>query len=82
MPEYIDREKAKQHLALDYAYNAAKMLDELPAADVQEVRHGMWTAKSFHEIQCSECKESWDIMTNDFTTFKYCPNCGAKMDKE
>lgn len=37
--EYIEREAAQKVLADDYAYNAAKLLDTVPIADVQEVRH-------------------------------------------
>ena len=32
--EYIDREAAKRTLVQDYAYAAAKLLDEVPATDV------------------------------------------------
>ncbi len=39
MPEYIERERAKEHLNGDYAYAAAKLLDDIPAADVVEVVH-------------------------------------------
>lgn len=58
-----------------------------PAADVQGVKHGEW--KSFHSedtlygsYYCSACGHEQDIgMVVSLTTeFKYCPNCGAKMD--
>ena len=52
----------------------AQILDGLPAADVQEVRHGRW-ADNVWVFTCSECGndagERWD----------YCPHCGAKMDE-
>ncbi len=44
MAEYIEREKAKQRLVYDYAYAAANILDEIPAADVVEV------------VRCKDCK--------------------------
>lgn len=34
MAEFIDKERAKKRLISDYAYAAARILDELPAADV------------------------------------------------
>lgn len=46
MAEYIEREKAKQYLADEYAYAAAEVIDRIPAADVVEVRHGEWLLKS------------------------------------
>lgn len=58
-----------------------------PAADVQGVKHGEW--KSFNSedtlygsYYCSACGHEQDIgMVVSLTTeFKYCPNCGAKMD--
>lgn len=41
--EYIEREAAQKVLADDYAYNAAKLLDTVPIADVQEV------------VRCKDC---------------------------
>ena len=75
---YIEREAAKKVLADDYAYAAAKLLDTVPTEDVQEVRHGKWI-KSKNERKCSLC--GYFYFTNT-KSFNYCPNCGAKMDKE
>lgn len=41
--EYIEREAAKKVLADDYAYAAAKLLDTVPTADVQEI------------VRCKDC---------------------------
>lgn len=44
---------------------------------------GHWKAKSFHELFCDNCGFDFDIMRNDFIdNMNYCPNCGAKMEKE
>lgn len=40
MAEYIDREKAKSLLHIEYAYAAEQLLDEIPAADVAPVVRG------------------------------------------
>jgi hypothetical protein len=77
--EYIDREKAKRLLHIEYAYAAEQLLDEIPAADVAPVVHGVWVR--VHKIdpisgyRCSKCRR---IVGFDLTP--YCPNCGAKMD--
>ena len=59
-----------------------------PAADVSEVVHGEWLRadddwNSLTTIQCSLCSEEWCFETDDdvsLLNYKYCPNCGAKMD--
>ena len=66
-------------------------IEMLPAADVAPVVHGQWIGvdssfwKPTHSTdipvfrktyRCSECGRRTAIAEN------YCPNCGAKMDKE
>ena len=62
---------------------ARKLIEEAPAADVVEVRHGEWRfehdpindpKKYFVRIVCSCCGLKTGQKSN------YCPNCGAKMD--
>lgn len=43
--EYIDREKAKRLLHIEYAYAAEQLLDEIPAADVAPV------------VRCRDCQK-------------------------
>lgn len=84
--EYIEREEAKKVLAFDYAYAAAKLLDEVPKADVQEVRHGSWKPcfddwrKQIEGDECSAC--GFQHYGTNIRNYNYCPHCGAKMDKE
>ncbi len=55
-----------------------------PTVDAVPVRHGEWTRHVLGSTgygttvmhQCSEC----ECMT--ISRFRYCPNCGAKMDAE
>lgn len=54
MDEYINREKAKRLLHIEYAYAAEQLLDEIPAADVVPV------------VRCKECK--WT--GNDFVCYR------------
>ena len=67
-----------------------KLIDEIPTADVAPVRHGRWVdkplIKSFKHtnipvVECSACGIDFcDIINNHYFMYKYCPNCGAKMD--
>lgn len=64
------------------------LLDSIPAADVAPVRRGNWEEwwPGIAEImtgeemlyRCSAC----DAKYADIDGYKYCPYCGAKMDKE
>ena len=77
MAEYIDREKAKRLLHIEYAYAAEQLLDEIPAADVAPVVHGRW----IHYPDCGVTKFShcgWSI--EECWESKRCPECGTKMD--
>ena len=54
-------------------------IDVLPRVDAVEVVHGRWIdAREYcGDYMCSNCDALYG--TNKF---KYCPNCGAKMDSE
>lgn len=95
MAEYIEREALKGAFqdidagrrdgwttslspeeAADYL---AEYLDDIPAADVQEVRHGKWEEirDAYGQLEgwmCKECGREMKAKVN------YCPKCGAKMD--
>ena len=66
--------------------------DELPAADVQPVKHGYWIKRAIEEEPpryksfapiwaCSECGIEYNSPTV-CQIIRYCPNCGAKMESE
>ena len=62
-------------------------LSAVPAADVAEVRHGRWEDKTNisraeveQRVDCSVCGQIF--WTTAVLSFNYCPNCGARMDKE
>ena len=55
--------------------------------DAEPVRHGHWIeGNSFHwySNSCSCCgyTRTTDIKSNGWNQWKYCPNCGARMDGE
>lgn len=80
MAEYIDREKAKSLLHIEYAYAAEQLLDEIPAADVAPVVHGRWNVIEGRRLDnaiCSNCGRRFQAY---YEAYSFCPNCGAKMD--
>ena len=58
-----------------------KLRDELE--QVKRERHGRWFFKYPNGWACSRCGE-WGLMIDNRGIYKssYCPNCGARMDKE
>ena len=88
MPEFIERaallrriKDPEQHRffgknvpghSVNWAVYLAK---NMPAADVEIVRHGRWITKD-RWVHCSECG------TTGSPRWKRCPLCEAKMDKE
>ena len=85
MTDYIEREAAKREISFYYGRGAARTLDHIRAADVAPVRHGRWhdvymSSPSSFVGTCSVCGVSNDI-PHPYSA-NYCPNCGARMDKE
>ena len=92
MAEYIQREDA---LGCVLGVFDRQRIKELPAADVEEVKHGKWIWDpngmdwGLGTWQCSECAcRNNNLPMNNrinplvFSGSKYCPNCGAKMGAE
>ena len=90
----IDANAMRQHWLdngeNEYVYDTNSVLDsidEQPTVDVVEVVHGRWEEwwpgisliMTGEEMlyRCSAC----DAKYPDVEGYKYCPNCGAKMDK-
>ena len=62
-----------------------------PTLDLAPVVHGEWideiepnavtaSGREVHVFRCSACDFTWANKTTVLHYFKYCPNCGAKMD--
>lgn len=66
-------------------WNAAvKILIKAPAVDVQEVKHGKWMLEREPNgkpycYHCSVCDNDYHFIGIK-VQYRYCPNCGAKMD--
>ncbi len=88
MAEYIEKTALLEKVIIPsissvlVSGNEAKRIKKLctdtvkntPSADVAPVKHGKWKCRAKHLGECSECGEVVAIR------YKYCPNCGARMD--
>lgn len=54
-----------------------RYVENIIAADVAPVRHGKWVKQEDYSC-CSECGQP--IVDDCIPWFKFCANCGAKMD--
>ena len=97
MKEYIERASVHSIIerTSTFAFTRGGMhekIDSLPDADVVEVRHGRWIedertypGPGLKNNLCSVCGEiagSWKEGLEPGRKWAYCPNCGARMDKE
>ena len=61
---------------------AIREVASFPAADVAEVRHGRWVNTKNEVEQICKCSECGYPISYFWSRTPYCPNCGARMDKE
>ena len=90
MAEYIDKEKLLNDIECidvigcmdfdDLFIEVERIIKDQPTADVEEVKHSKWKKIQNYAL-CSNCKHEVNWGSKDFLS-PYCPNCGAKMDKE
>lgn len=93
MSDYISREAALTALQNPELFNVSprflQILRDLPAADVEPVRHGRWISwedadnciPSPNRHECSVCHDAAQVLVNNIELLSnYCPNCGTKMD--
>ena len=64
-------------------HSIISMLYMMPTIDAEPVRHGKWipdkTGNSYWI--CTKCGFPSEA-SGAFTLYHYCPNCGARMDKD
>lgn len=70
----------------DTFIEASLIIDDMPTADAQPVKHGAWISYNWHEgifdgwgIQCDQCLERYK---HGLRKKNFCPNCGARMMKD
>lgn len=61
---------------------ALREIEMAPAVDAEPVVHGRWIERPFLLGTTHVCSECGDYYGMPHGVFKFCPNCGAKMDKE
>ena len=82
MDEYISRRELLARYDAEHEGTpgrARELIKQAPAADVAPVRHGRWKngGNGLYDT-CSACgKEIYLAIP-----MNYCPNCGARIDKE
>ena len=70
-------------------YQVEDTIDDAPTIDAEPVRHGKWIElntesgifMTYDEVKCSECGFDEYFFNKGWARFKYCPNCGAKMEE-
>jgi len=96
MADLIEREKVVEILRIIghgrpiSGKRAISLISEMPTAEQPKQRHGRWIQSDALDYKdpngiihihgmCSCCRLIYDF--RDMTSrFKFCPNCGAKMD--
>lgn len=88
--DHCDKEHANKHFIFGVE-SVMEYVENLPAADVAEVRHGRWElygndddlgSSYFCSVCHSSFDEDWFYNHNKFRPFKFCPNCSARMGEE
>ena len=92
MAEYISKQAFKEkYLCCGWLPEMSEEeFNSFPAAGVVPVRHGRWIPSDMgggepdEAYICSECGEPWILNegTPEENNMRYCPACGARMDKE
>ena len=84
--KYGNKDANQQHDSYStmMMYEIASEIEDAPAADVAPVRHGEWIVCGDGNNVPWMCSHCGKTITRKFKMMygKYCPNCGAKMDKE
>lgn len=91
MVEYVTKQTVIDELSrYGMTEDGEAIINAIPAADVVEVRHGKWIWLEVDDddfetdiVTCSYCGKSYETRFSKksfFETFKFCHNCGAKMD--
>ena len=95
MSRYIDADKIKwreekdQIFGRDIVFAELWQVNEIPTADVKEVKHGIWYVIHDEDwfgggrYECSECGYGFSFGGfHEMDEQYYCPHCGAEMEVE
>ena len=62
-----------------YAYGEWQYKEGYEQGKKDAVKHGHWIDYNY-DVTCSVCGTQWDKDDYCYEAFKYCPECGSKMD--
>jgi hypothetical protein len=87
MPRYIDADEVletmRSNMDMQELYLPIHFIDfvieDMPTADVQPVKHGRWMLCDDGYIRCSECKSKAFIENDETIATNFCHSCGANM---
>lgn len=83
MSRYIDADALLEKMKRTNRYFAVKFdIEEMPTADVVEVRHGTWHHGRQNGVAYAECSACRRKMDTSCYGYAYCSLCGARMDGE
>lgn len=89
----VDADECYKHLLLrvfdtwnDF-WQVANTLAALPTIEAEPVKYGKWEfgkrREEFVEAECTACGGVLLVKWySELSVYKYCPNCGARMDGE
>lgn len=84
MAEYVDRQEVLDALQAPEMFGITpyhiELIKRIPTADVAPVVHGNWRSNGIPDSMLSACSVCG--FGCGAYSFRYCPNCGAKMDEE
>lgn len=77
--DHCDKKHANEHFIFGIE-SVMEFVENLPAAEVAPVRHGRWkeVRDAYGKLEGWLCECGREVKSKD----NYCPNCGARMDKE
>ncbi len=81
--EYIEREEVREAFYMEFDEDYADdVVDRLPTADVQEVRHGKWIEQLDGTHYCSYCgRDATYTFDGNEVCGITCTYCGTIMDR-
>lgn len=83
----VGKEREDMQWQKDCKQNCIWYISEQPTVDAVPVVHGHWKyGNQYHWYRacCSECGycRVTDVEADRWNEWKYCPNCGTRMDQE
>lgn len=80
MSRYIKADALIEKFKAEHDWSGVYIVEDMPSADVVEVKYGEWISLHNGYYKCSCCGSYWKLIgTPELNGMYYCLNCGAKM---